>query len=238
MKFGVVVFPGAGRTDEMVRILGQVMQQQVEQIDYRVEHISGFSSRDCIVLPGGYAYGDYLRPGALARHTPVVEAIRTFADSGGYVMGIGNGFQILCEAGMLPGALLRNRGDKFHCATVHVRTITSNSPITASINPDEVLRLPVAHLYGRYYTDNASLQRLISQDQVLFKYSDEAGNTEAHHSPNGSLYNIAGICNEARNVFGMMPLPERAVSPAGGNTDGQALFESLVRTAKTDILNQ
>lgn len=237
MKFGVVVFPGADRAAEMIRILGQVMQLQVEEIDHRAGELSGFSSRDCLVLPGGYSYGDYLRPGALARHTPVLEAVRTFAEDGGYVMGIGNGFQILCEASLLPGALLRNHSDRFHCATVHVRTMTSNSPITASINPDEILRLPIAHLYGRYYADEATLQELIRQDRILFKYADAAGNTQPGCNPNGSLANIAGICNEARNVFGMMPLPERAVLPAGGNTDGQALFESLVRTAKTDIIN-
>ena len=238
MKFGIVIYPGAKKQAEMQRVLGTVMGQEVANIHHQETDLGNFTSNDCIVLPGGSSFGDYLRPGALATTMPVLSAIRDFTEAGGYVMGLGNGFQILCEAGLLPGVLLQNDSARFQCLTTYVKIITSNSPITAAISPDEILRLPIAHGFGRYFVDDSTLEDLESHDQILLKYCNEKGDTQLAHNPNGARANIAGICNRERNVFGMMPHPERAAETVLHNTDGRSLLESLVRTAKTDIINQ
>lgn len=231
MKFGVVVFPGSNCDDDVVHVLSEVMQQETVKLWHKESALSGFDTHDCIVLPGGFSYGDYLRAGAIARFSPIMEAVVEFANAGGYVWGICNGFQILCEAGLLPGALLRNANQKFIAKNVFLRSQTKNSPITAIIPPGKVLKIPIAHAEGRYFADDATLQELKTNDQILFKYCDEKGNLTEEANPNGALLNIAGICNLERNVFGMMPHPERASEAALGNTDGKLLFESLLQSS-------
>lgn len=232
MKFGVVVFPGSNCDDDMMHVLGKVLKQETVKLWHKDEDLSGFNTTDCIVLPGGFSYGDYLRSGAIARFSPIMNAVIEFANAGGYVWGICNGFQVLCEAGLLPGALLRNNNQQYVCKNIHLKVHTNNSPITAAINPDRVLKIPIAHGDGRYYADDATLEALKKNDQILFKYCDENGNISEEANPNGSLQNIAGICNRNRNVFGMMPHPERAAEEILGNTDGRILFESLLQTAR------
>lgn len=231
MKFGVVVFPGSNCDDDVVHVLSEVMQQETVKLWHKESVLSGFDTNDCIVLPGGFSYGDYLRAGAIARFSPIMEAVVDFANAGGYVWGICNGFQILCEVGLLPGALLRNANQKFIAKNVLLRSQTKNSPITATIPPGKVLKIPIAHAEGRYFADEATLQELQTNDQILFKYCDEKGNLTEEANPNGALLNIAGICNLERNVFGMMPHPERASEAALGNTDGKLLFESLLQSS-------
>ncbi len=232
MKFGVVVFPGSNCDDDMMHVLGKVLKQETVKLWHKDEYLSGFNTTDCIVLPGGFSYGDYLRSGAIARFSPIMNAVIEFANAGGYVWGICNGFQVLCEAGLLPGALLRNNNQQYVCKNIHLKVHTNNSPITAAINPDRVLKIPIAHGDGRYYADDTTLEALKKNDQILFKYCDENGNISEEANPNGSLQNIAGICNRNRNVFGMMPHPERAAEEILGNTDGRILFESLLQTAR------
>ncbi len=228
MKFGVVVFPGSNCDDDMMYVLGEVMGQEVVKIwhkDYSLDH---FDVGDCIILPGGFSYGDYLRAGAIARFAHIMPAVMDFARSGGYVWGICNGFQILCEAGLLPGVLLRNSNQQFICKNTWLRVETTQSPITASLMPGQVLRIPIAHAEGRYHADEATLQTLADNDQILFKYCTPDGQLSDEANPNGAAMHIAGICNSTRNVFGMMPHPERASEEALGNTDGRGLFESLL----------
>ena len=232
MKFGVVVFPGSNCDDDVVHVLRDVMQQETVKLWHKEQDLSSFDTSDCIVLPGGFSYGDYLRAGAIARFSPIMEAVVQFANNGGYVWGICNGFQILCEAGLLPGVLLRNNNQKFISKNIYLRTQTKNSPITATIPPSKVLKIPIAHAEGRYFADEATLQELQANDQILFKYCDEKGNIIEDANPNGASLNIAGICNRERNVFGMMPHPERASEAALGNTDGKLLFESLLQSAR------
>ncbi|MEN0003984.1 MAG: phosphoribosylformylglycinamidine synthase subunit PurQ [Bacteroidota bacterium] len=232
MKFGVVVFPGSNCDDDMVHVLREVMQQEVVKLWHKQEHIDDFSTEDCIVLPGGFSYGDYLRAGAIARFSPIMKAVIAFAKNGGYVLGICNGFQILCEAGLLPGVLLRNNNQKFICKNTYLQAQTNNAALTALINPEKALKIPIAHAEGRYFTDEATLQQLKFNDQVLFRYCDASGAVTPAANPNGSLDNIAGICNAERNVFGMMPHPERASEAILHNEDGRILFESLLSYAK------
>lgn len=232
MKFGVVVFPGSNCDDDVVHVLQEVMQQETVKLWHKEHDLSGFDTSDCIVLPGGFSYGDYLRAGAIARFSPIMEAVVKFANEGGYVWGICNGFQILCEAGLLPGVLLRNNNQKFISKNIYLRSQTKNSPITATIPPSKVLKMPIAHAEGRYFAEEATLQELQTNDQILFKYCDENGTITEEANPNGALLNIAGICNRERNVFGMMPHPERASEAALGNTDGKLLFDSLLQSAR------
>jgi phosphoribosylformylglycinamidine synthase len=230
MKFGVVVFPGSNCDKDMTHVLGNVMGAQVREIFHKETNIDDFSTDDCIVLPGGFSYGDYLRTGAIARFSPVMQAVIEFAASGGKVLGICNGFQVLCESHLLPGALLRNTNMKYTCKNVFLKVKTTNTLFTSKTNKGDVLQIPIAHGEGRYYCDEATLQQLQANDQILFKYSDANGNITPEDNPNGSLDNIAGITNAGRNVFGMMPHPERASELAMGNTDGRVLFESLLST--------
>lgn len=228
MKFGVIVFPGSNCDDDMMHVLGNVMGRETEKIWHKDYKLGGLGEGDCIVLPGGFSYGDYLRAGAIARFSHIMEAVTEFAQAGGFVLGICNGFQILCEAGLLPGALLRNNNQKFICKNTWLTTITRNSPLTTRIQPGQVLKIPIAHAEGRYFASPEVLDQLESNDQVLFKYCSESGSIDAPSNPNGSERNIAGICNESRNVFGMMPHPERASEAILGNEDGKLLFDSLL----------
>ena len=223
MKFGVVVFPGSNCDDDMIHVLGTVMKQEVVKLWHKEKELKGFGKGDCIVLPGGFSYGDYLRAGAIARFSPIMNSVIEFANNGGYVFGICNGFQVLCEAGLLPGVLLRNSNQKFICKNVFLKTETNNSPITSKIDKSQPLKIPIAHAEGRYFADDATLKALKDNDQILFTYTE---------NPNGSTWDIAGICNESRNVFGMMPHPERSSEEILGNTDGRILFESLLAAAK------
>lgn len=232
MKFGVVVFPGSNCDDDVVHVLSEVMQLETVKLWHKNPDLSGFDTHDCLVLPGGFSYGDYLRAGAIARFSPIMEAVVKFANAGGYVWGICNGFQILCEAGLLPGVLLRNANQKFISKNIYLRPQTKNSPITATIPPSKVLKIPIAHAEGRYFADEATLQELQANDQILFKYCDEKGDITDDANPNGALLNIAGICNRERNVFGMMPHPERASEAALSNTDGKLLFDSLLQSSR------
>ena len=227
MKFGVVVFPGSNCDRDMMHVLGKVMGCEVRSIFHKETSLEGFTNRDCIILPGGFSYGDYLRTGAIARFSPIMTAVTEFANNGGKVFGICNGFQILCEAGLLPGALLRNTNMKYVCKNIYLKTLTKGSLLTQTMAPGTVLKVPIAHGDGRYYADKATLKTLKDRDQILFKYCDASGNITDEANPNGSLENIAGICNEGRNVFGMMPHPERASEEDLGNTDGRLIFDAL-----------
>lgn len=230
MKFGVVIFPGSNCDHDMLHVLGNVMQQEVVALWHKDNQLP--ADLDCVVLPGGFSYGDYLRCGAIARFSPLMDAVIDFADNGGYVFGICNGFQILCEAGLLPGVLLRNDRQKFICRNVWLRSMTRNSAITSRIDAQAVLKIPIAHADGRYYADENTLAELKENDQILFKYCSPSGEVTPESNPNGALLNIAGICNRNRNVFGMMPHPERASETALGNSDGRILFESLVQAVE------
>ncbi len=228
MKFGVVVFPGSNCDRDMFHVVNQVMGREARYIWHKDTDISDFTNEDCIILPGGFSYGDYLRTGAIARFSPVMESVIQFANNGGKVFGVCNGFQILCESHLLPGALLRNLSMKYECKNVYLKTQTSKTSLTCKIDAGAVLKIPIAHGDGRYYADKATLKSLYENDQVLFKYCDEYGDVTDEFNPNGSIDNIAGICNAGKNVFGMMPHPERASEKELLNTDGKVLFESLV----------
>ncbi|HSV87297.1 MAG TPA: phosphoribosylformylglycinamidine synthase subunit PurQ [Bacteroidales bacterium] len=227
MKFGVVVFPGSNCDHDVIYVIKKLLNQEVVSLWHKE---SSLQDCDYIILPGGFSYGDYLRSGAIARFSPIMEKVIDFANNGGYVMGICNGFQILCEARLLPGALLPNINHRFICRNTFIRTETSNSIITSKLNLGQVLKIPIAHGEGRYYASDAVLDQLYQNDQILFRYCNESGQPVDSANPNGSLQNIAGICNERRNVFGMMPHPERAADLHLGNTDGRAIFDAVVES--------
>ena len=229
MTFGVVVFPGSNCDDDMMHVLGTVLGQPTVKIWHKEAILP--DSVDCVILPGGFSYGDYLRCGAIARFSPIMQAVVEFANNGGFVFGICNGFQILCEAHLLPGALLRNANQKFICKNVFLKTTTTDSALTADLDATKAYKIPIAHAEGRYYADAATLASLAKNDQILFKYCDENGQITEGANPNGTTHNIAGICNAQRNVFGMMPHPERASEDILGNADGRSMFESLIRNA-------
>lgn len=236
MKFGVIVFPGSNCDDDMTHVLGNVLEQEVVKLWHKETELPpGFEEGDCIVLPGGFSYGDYVRAGAIAQFSPIMRAVKDFAQAGGYVFGICNGFQILCEAGLLPGVLLRNGGQKFICDNVWLRPVTNNSPITEGLSLKKALKIPIAHAEGRYHADEETLNALEQNDQVLFRYCTPDGRITADANPNGAARNIAGICNAQRNVFGMMPHPERASEAVLGNTDGRGVFEALVRAGSLAV---
>ena len=225
MNFGVVVFPGSNCDMDMVYVLETIMGQEVVKLWHKDTDLQGC---EFIVLPGGFSYGDYLRSGAIARFSPIMEKVIEFANNGGYVMGICNGFQILCESGLLPGALLRNNSHKFICKNVNLSTQTTNTLVTNKLADGENILVPIAHGEGRYHADAETLKMLNDNDQVLFRYCDENGNITDKANPNGAIENIAGVCNAGRNVFGMMPHPERAADEELSNTDGRVLFESIL----------
>ncbi|HTH83621.1 MAG TPA: phosphoribosylformylglycinamidine synthase subunit PurQ [Mucilaginibacter sp.] len=229
MKFGVVIFPGSNCDEDIIHVLDKIMGQQVVRLWHKDHDLQG---ADFIILPGGFSFGDYLRSGAIARFSPIMQEVIQFAARGGYVMGICNGFQILTEAGLLEGALLHNNNRKFICRNIYMKPQTTQSLITAQIDPQRALKIPVAHGEGNYFAEADVLKRLNDNDQVLFRYCDEAGNVTADANPNGSIENIAGICNDGRNVFGFMPHPERAADPILANEDGLAIFESILSMIK------
>jgi phosphoribosylformylglycinamidine synthase len=228
MKFGVVVFPGSNCDDDMMHVLGTVLGAEVTKLWHKDTSLEGFTSDDCIVLPGGFSYGDYLRAGAIARFSPIMQSVIGFANNGGKVWGICNGFQILCECHLLPGVLVRNQHQKFISKNIHLRVETSDSMLTHMSAKGDVLKMPIAHAEGRYIPGPEGLDTLVANDQVLFRYCTEEGKL---FSDNGSTDDIAGICNKDRNVFGMMPHPERASEDILGNTDGLVLFQSLYAEA-------
>ncbi len=217
MKFGVVIFPGSNCDRDMLDAIGNDLKQQVQPLWHKDTDLKGLSSNDCIVLPGGFSYGDYLRCGAIAKFSPMMQSVIAFANDGGKVLGVCNGFQILCEAGLLPGALLRNANQKFICKNVFIQSSTSGP-----------LKIPIAHGEGRYYASDHELKNLEDNGQVIYKYCTAAGQVNQEANPNGTLSNIAGIKNAAGNVFGMMPHPERASNQLLGNTDGLRVFDELL----------
>jgi phosphoribosylformylglycinamidine synthase I len=223
MKFGVVVFPGSNCDRDMIEALQNDLGQEVIPLWHKDKDISMFSASDCIVLPGGFSYGDYLRCGAIARFSPMMQSVISFAQDGGKVLGVCNGFQILCESGLLPGALLKNDHRKFICKNVYIKQPSKDNAA--------VLKIPVAHGEGRYFADEATLKQLHENNQIIYQYCDESGSVVPSGNPNGALDNIAGITNAGRNVFGMMPHPERACSKSLGNTDGISVFKSLLGVA-------
>ena len=227
MKIGVVVFPGSNCDHDALHAVSEVLHTPAEFIWHQSQDLAGF---DAVILPGGFSYGDYLRTGAIARFSPVMNAIARFARSGGLVLGICNGFQILCEAGLLPGALMRNKGLRFVCRHVHIRVETTATPFTSAARPGQVLRIPIAHAEGNYVCDATTLADLKHNNQIVFRYCTPDGRLDTAANPNGSLDAIAGICNRERNVMGMMPHPERAVEAALGSTDGLVGFRSLVQS--------
>ncbi len=228
MKIGVVVFPGSNCDRDTLYLGNQLLGVETVPLWHKSHNLEGC---DFIILPGGFSYGDYLRSGAIARFAPIMQEVIAHADRGGYVMGICNGFQILTEARLLPGALLRNTSRLFASKPVHLKAQSFNSLITSALQPDEVLQIPIAHGEGRFYMESDELKKLNDNDQVLFRYCDASGQITDEANPNGSLENIAGICNEGRNVFGMMPHPERAADAVLGNTDGLRLFEWALQLA-------
>lgn len=226
MKFGIVVFPGSNCDFDMQYALEEDLKQEVVMLWHKDRDLSPFSKQDCIVLPGGFSYGDYLRCGALARFSPMMEEVIKFAQRGGKVLGICNGFQILCEAGLLPGALLQNEHQKFVCKNIYLKKEENVSALSGHIKKD-ILKIPLAHGEGRYYADEATLASLKTNQQILFRYCNENGEVVPEANPNGAIDNIAGICNKEGNVIGMMPHPERACSPELLNVDGQHIMSAL-----------
>lgn len=224
MKCGVVTFPGSNCDEDMVHVLA-AMGATVERLWHKDHDLRGC---ELIVLPGGFSYGDYLRSGAIARFSPIMQEVSAHAAKGGLVFGVCNGFQVLCEAGLLPGALLHNSGQKFVCRNVHITVQTTDTALTGALKPG-ALKIPIAHGEGRYHADERTIKELNTNKQVLFRYCNEQGKVTADANPNGSVENIAGVCNAARNVFGMMPHPERAADARLGNTDGKALFTGLLQ---------
>jgi phosphoribosylformylglycinamidine synthase len=229
MKFGVITFPGSNCDADIIYVLEKIMGQQVVPLWHKDHDLQGV---DFVILPGGFSFGDYLRSGAIARFSPIMQEVIRFAERGGYVLGICNGFQILTEAGLLPGALLHNSNRKFICRNIYLKPQTRQSLLTAQLNPDQAFKIPIAHGEGNYFADADVLKAINDNDQIMFRYCDEAGNITADANPNGSIENIAGVTNANRNVFGLMPHPERASDTLVGNQDGLAIFESILSLVK------
>ncbi len=226
MKFGIIVFPGSNCDRDMMHALRDDLKQETVMLWHKDRDLSMFSTDDCIVLPGGFSYGDYLRCGAVARFSPMMEQVIDFANRGGKVLGVCNGFQILCEAGLLPGVLLQNDHQKFTCKNVYIKSDNKENRIGWKVG-EKALKIPVAHGEGRYYADAATLKAMNENNQIVFKYCNENGEVHINSNPNGAVNNIAGICNEGRNVFGMMPHPERACSDPLHNIDGRDILLAL-----------
>jgi phosphoribosylformylglycinamidine synthase len=227
MKFGVLVFPGSNCDHDTYNVIENLVEQPVTFLWHASEDLQGC---DAILVPGGFAYGDYLRTGAIAKFAPVMQSVTKFARDGGLVMGICNGFQILCESGLLPGALMRNAGQHYICKQVHLRTETANSPFTHGLEKDRVLQMPIGHMEGNYFCDAETLAKLKSEDRIAFRYATPSGDITPQANPNGSLENIAGVLSEGRNVLGMMPHPDRSSEALLGSADGLLLFKSLAES--------
>jgi phosphoribosylformylglycinamidine synthase I len=235
MKFAVVVFPGSNSDRDAWYAAGQVLGQQAELVWHKDSDLAG---ADAVILPGGFAHGDYLRTGAIARFSPIMAAVSRFADEGGPVLGICNGFQVLLEAGLLPGAMVRNRDIKFISRHVHVRVEQTDTPFTVACTPGQILELPIAHGEGNYFADPATVHELESNRQVIFRYTAPTGETTDDANPNGSINHIAGICNQARNVVGLMPHPERACEASLGSADGRFVLRSVVEAFADRVVHR
>jgi phosphoribosylformylglycinamidine synthase len=230
MKFGVLVFPGSNCDHDTYNVIAEIAHQPVTFLWHDSADLAGV---DAVLVPGGFAYGDYLRTGAIARFSPVMQSVKKFANSGGLVLGICNGFQILTEAGLLPGALMRNAGLKYICKQVHLRVETTNSAFTNQLVKGEVLQIPIGHMEGNYFCTPEELERLQSEDRIAFRYATQSGDITSKANPNGSLDNIAGILNEKRNVLGMMPHPDRSSEKLLGSSDGWKIFASMIEALAT-----
>jgi phosphoribosylformylglycinamidine synthase len=226
MNFAVLQFPASNCDQDAVHVLKNVLGQSARFLWHKE---TSLGDADAVIVPGGFSYGDYLRTGAIARFSPVMQAVRQFAASGGPVLGICNGFQILCEAGLLPGALIRNRSLQFRCEHVFLKTVTNDSPFSGQIPADKLLRIPIAHGEGCYFADEKTISELNANNRILWRYVNAAGEATEQANPNGSVDNIAGICNAERNVAGLMPHPERASEGLLGSADGRLIFESLIQ---------
>jgi phosphoribosylformylglycinamidine synthase len=233
MKFAVVTFPGSNCDQDALHAARHVVGEEAEYVWHKETDLKG---ADVVILPGGFAHGDYLRCGAMARFSPIMREVQAFAARGGPVIGICNGFQVLLEAGLLPGAMLRNRGLKFRCEQVHIRVEQTDTPFTSACRKGQVLRMPIAHGEGNYFAEPDVLARLEQNRQVVFRYTNADGDVVDAANPNGSAAAIAGLCNEARNVVGLMPHPERACEPILGSRDGLIIFESVVQAVKSGAL--
>ena len=227
MKFGVVVFPGSNCDEDMVYVLRDILKQETVKLWHKNTDLEGCTH---IILPGGFSYGDYLRSGAIARFSPIMTSVIKHAENGGFVFGVCNGFQILCESGLLPGALLHNTSRKFICKNIFIKPENNTTQLTNSV-PSKALKIPIAHGEGKYFADAETLANLNKNGQIIFRYCDENGAITDEANPNGATENIAGVCSATKNVFGMMPHPERAADELLGNTDGRSLFESILKTA-------
>ena len=227
MKFGILIFPGSNCDHDMVYTLKDILKQEVVELWHKDRDLQNV---DAIAIPGGFSFGDYLRSGAIARYSPIMESVIEFANKGGFVFGICNGFQILCETGLLPGALLHNDNQKFICKNVYLKADNNNTNFTALVDKNKALKIPIAHGEGKYFADDETLAELRKNEQILFRYCDIDGNVSIQDNPNGSSENIAGICNKTKNVYGMMPHPERASDVTTGNTDGLEILESMIKT--------
>lgn len=230
MKFGVVVFPGSNCDEDMVYVLRDIMKQETVKLWHKDKDLQGC---DAIILPGGFSYGDYLRSGAIARFSPIMEKVSEHAAKGGFLFGVCNGFQVLCEAGLLPGALLMNDNRKFNCKNIFIKAANNETVLTSHIPKGKALKIPIAHGEGRYFADEKTMKELHANGQIIFTYCSENGEATEGSNPNGSLDNIAGICNAGKNVFGMMPHPERASDKELFNEDGKYLFESVIKSLVT-----
>jgi phosphoribosylformylglycinamidine synthase len=226
LNFAVLQFPGSNCDQDVVHVLSRVLGHRAGFVWHKDSSLGG---ADAVIIPGGFSYGDYLRTGAIARFSPVMQTVKAFAAGGGLVLGICNGFQILCETGLLPGALIRNRSLQFRCENVFLKTLTADSPFTSQVPSGKLLRIPIAHGEGCYFADPETLARLRERNQILWQYVDAKGEPTEISNPNGSLQNIAGICNEDRNVAGLMPHPERASEEILGCADGRLIFESVIQ---------
>lgn len=226
MKFGVITFPGSNCDEDMIYVLENIMKQEVVNLWHKDTDLQGV---DVVVVPGGFSYGDYLRSGAIARFSPIMEQVIEHCNNGGFAIGVCNGFQILCESGLLPGALLHNDSQRFICKNVFIAPQTTNTAITANLEKGKGYKIPIAHGEGRYFASAETIKEINDNDQVLFRYCDENGTINTENNPNGSVENIAGVTNKQRTVFGMMPHPERAADDELGNTDGRLFFESMIK---------
>ncbi len=227
MKFGVVVFPGSNCDEDMVYVLKEIFKKETVKLWHKNTDLEGCTH---IILPGGFSYGDYLRSGAIARFSPIMQSVMEHANKGGFVFGVCNGFQILCESGLLPGALLHNNTRKFICKNVFIKAANTDTAVTNAVPKEKALKIPIAHGEGKYFIESESLKKMTANGQILFRYCDESGNITEESNPNGAIENIAGVCNVTKNVFGMMPHPERASDAELFNSDGKFLFESILRS--------
>jgi len=229
MKFGVVVFPGSNCDDDLMYVIGDVFKKPIEKIWHKENSLAHFNPGDCIFLPGGFSFGDYLRCGAIAKFSPIMPEVIRFANEGGLVIGICNGFQILCESGLLPGQLLVNQNEKFMCKNVYLKPATIDSPLTCLLDAEKAYKIPIAHADGRYFADDKTLAELQANGQIMFQYCSHNGQIDATTNVNGSCLNIAGICNKERNVCGLMPHPERAIETILGSTDGVNMLKGFLQ---------